>query len=76
MSPTLRALAARVELIVIDDGSRDDTAAVAERLAAEHPELVLIRLSRNFGKEAALSAGLEAARGDAVVMMDADGQHP
>ena len=72
----LRALATRVELIVIDDGSRDDTAAVAERLAAEHPELVLIRLSRNFGKEAALSAGLDAARGDAVVMMDADGQHP
>jgi polyisoprenyl-phosphate glycosyltransferase len=72
----LRTLAAQVELIVVNDGSRDDTAAVATRLCQQHPELVLLDLSRNFGKEAAMTAGLEAAQGDAVVLMDADGQHP
>jgi len=72
----LSALAGSAELIVVDDGSRDDTRAVIARLAAEHPQVVLIALSRNFGKEAALAAGLDAARGDVVVLMDADGQHP
>jgi len=72
----LRSLAAQFELIVVNDGSRDDTAAVAARLCQQHPEVVLLDLSRNFGKEAAMTAGLEAAHGDAVVLMDADGQHP
>ncbi len=73
---TLRGMAAQVELIVVDDGSRDATVQVAQRLCATHPEVVLLQLSRNFGKEAALTAGLAAARGDVVVLMDADGQHP
>ena len=72
----LGALSAQVELILINDGSRDATEAVASGLLAQHSELVLINLSRNFGKEAALTAGLEAARGDVVILMDADGQHP
>jgi glycosyltransferase involved in cell wall biosynthesis len=72
----LAGLAAAVELIVVDDGSRDDTAATVRALMAAHPQIVLLRLSRNFGKEAALTAGLQAARGDVVVLMDADGQHP
>ncbi len=72
----LRALSPDVELIVIDDGSRDDTVQVAQRLCAAHPQMVLLQLSRNFGKEAALTAGIDAARGDLVAMMDADGQHP
>ena len=72
----LRALSQRVELVVVNDGSRDDTAAVARALCAAHPEVVLVQLSRNFGKEAALTAGLDTARGDVVVLMDADGQHP
>lgn len=72
----LRALSPQVELILVNDGSRDDTALVAQALCAQHPELVLLDLSRNFGKEAALSAGLDAAQGDAVILMDADGQHP
>jgi glycosyltransferase involved in cell wall biosynthesis len=72
----LRTLAAHVELIVVNDGSRDDTVAVTQALCAEHPELVLLDLSRNFGKEAAMTAGLEAVRGDVVILMDADGQHP
>lgn len=72
----LQALSARAEVIMVNDGSRDDTAAVARALCAAHPELVLVDLSRNFGKEAALTAGLDAARGEIVVLMDADGQHP
>ncbi|AVO33744.1 glycosyltransferase [Ottowia oryzae] len=72
----LAQLSPHVELIVVNDGSRDATAAVAAELCAAHPQLVLIDLSRNFGKEAALSAGLDSARGDIVFLMDADGQHP
>jgi glycosyltransferase involved in cell wall biosynthesis len=72
----LAALSPAVELIVVDDGSRDDTARVAQRLAEADPRVVLLQLSRNFGKEAALTAGMDATRGDLVVLMDADGQHP
>ena len=73
---TLRTLSPQVELIVVDDGSRDTTAAVAEQLCAQYPEVVLLQLSRNFGKEAAITAGLSCAAGDVVVIMDSDGQHP
>ena len=69
-------LSPQVELILVNDGSQDETATVAAELCATHPQLVLLDLSRNFGKEAALSAGLDHARGDAVFIMDADGQHP
>jgi len=72
----LAALSPAVELIVVDDGSRDDTARVAQGLAEADPRVVLLQLSRNFGKEAALTAGMDATRGDLVVLMDADGQHP
>src|SRR5205085_3796446 len=64
------------EIIAVDDGSTDDT---WERLAEEarrRPYLKAIRLSRNFGKEHALSAGLEASRAGGVLVMDADLQHP
>ncbi len=73
---TLSSLSRRVELIVVDDGSRDDTAGVMQTLCASHRELVYLKLSRNFGKEPALTAGIDAARGDVVLLMDADGQHP
>lgn len=72
----LAALSSTVELILVDDGSRDNTDEVARDLARTHPELVYLRLSRNFGKEHALTAGIDAARGDAVILMDSDGQHP
>jgi len=72
----LMELSDAVELIVVDDGSRDDTAETVRALARAYPQVVLLRLSRNFGKEAALTAGLDAARGDVVALMDADGQHP
>lgn len=72
----LNALSPQVELIIVNDGSRDATAQVLANLCAVHPQLVALDLSRNFGKEAALTAGLEAATGDVTFIMDADGQHP
>ncbi|PUE33368.1 glycosyltransferase family 2 protein [Limnohabitans sp. Jir72] len=64
------------EIIVVNDGSRDNTFDVACALAVQYPGIVALDLSRNFGKEAAMTAGLEAAAGDVVILMDADGQHP
>jgi polyisoprenyl-phosphate glycosyltransferase len=72
----LKQLCEKVELIAINDGSKDQTEQVLKDLSLTHPELVVLNLSRNFGKEAALTAGLDAAKGDVVVIMDADGQHP
>lgn len=72
----LRALSPAVELVLVDDGSRDDTAAVARELARREPGVVVLELTRNFGKEAALTAGMAVTRGDVVVVLDADGQHP
>jgi glycosyltransferase involved in cell wall biosynthesis len=64
------------ELIVIDDGSSDATWSIICREAEASSSVRGFRLSRNFGKEAALCAGLKKARGSAVVVMDGDGQHP
>lgn len=64
------------EVIVVDDGSPDRTFDVVSNLCQTRPWLRAIRFSRNFGKEAALLAGLEAAMGDVVITMDADLQHP
>lgn len=62
------------ELLFVDDGSRDGTAAVIRRLAAEHAGVRGILLSRNFGHQAAVSTGLRHARGRAIAVMDADMQ--
>lgn len=67
---------AEPEIVVVDDGSADGTREVMTALCARRKDVRYLRFSRNFGKEAALSAGLEHARGDAVILMDADGQHP
>jgi polyisoprenyl-phosphate glycosyltransferase len=64
------------EVIYVDDGSRDDSLAVANGLSAEALDVQVVGLSRNFGKEAALMAGLDHARLGAVLFMDGDGQHP
>jgi glycosyltransferase involved in cell wall biosynthesis len=66
----------RSELIIVDDGSPDDTWKIISEEARTISNLHGLRLSRNFGKELALCAGLERARGDAVIVMDGDGQHP
>ena len=73
---TLSSLSKHIELIVVDDGSRDDTTQVMQSLCAAHCEVVYLKLSRNFGKEPALTAGIDATRGDVVILMDGDGQHP
>ena len=64
------------ELIVVDDGSTDETWTTLTAARGQVPELVAIRLSRNFGKEGAISAGLDEATGDACIVLDADLQHP
>jgi polyisoprenyl-phosphate glycosyltransferase len=69
-----RALAC--EVVYVDDGSRDDTLAIARELPANGLDVQVVSLSRNFGKEAALLAGLDHARLGAVVFIDGDGQHP
>ncbi|MCS6850250.1 MAG: glycosyltransferase family 2 protein [Gemmataceae bacterium] len=66
----------RFEFIFVDDGSTDGSWATLQRLACREPRMVLIRLVRNFGSNAALGAGLEQARGDAVVAVAADLQDP
>ena len=63
------------EVILVNDGSRDDTTAVFDEWTRQ-PGFRAIEFSRNFGKEAALTAGLQAAHGDVVVLMDSDMQHP
>ena len=64
------------EVVYVDDGSRDDTLAIARALPADVLDVQVVSLSRNFGKEAALLAGLDHARFGAVLFMDGDGQHP
>jgi polyisoprenyl-phosphate glycosyltransferase len=64
------------ELVVVDDGSEDGTAEELARLAAEDRRVKVVALSRNFGHQPALTAGLEHARGDVVVMLDGDLQDP
>lgn len=65
-----------VELVAVDDGSADDSIAQIEALQHSESRIELIALTRNFGKEAAIFAGLEHAQGDAVIVLDADLQHP
>lgn len=65
-----------VELILVDDGSRDGTVRLMRTIHERDPRCRFISFSRNFGKESAMLAGLTHARGDAVVIMDADLQHP
>ena len=66
----------KIELVYVDDGSRDETAELARALPATPCDVQVVSLSRNFGKEAALLAGLDHARLGAVLFMDGDGQHP
>jgi glycosyltransferase involved in cell wall biosynthesis len=79
----LEQLAARLvvadaafEIVFVNDGSRDGTLEMLLGVAAARPDVTVVNLSRNFGKEAAMTAGLDHARGDAVVLMDVDLQDP
>jgi polyisoprenyl-phosphate glycosyltransferase len=76
LTPVLDGLGMAWEVVCVNDGSRDDTIDRLLAIRAEDARIKVVDLSRNFGKEPALSAGLAHARGDAVVPMDADLQHP
>jgi glycosyltransferase involved in cell wall biosynthesis len=66
----------RSEVIYVNDGSRDDTFAILRLLRERDPTISIVNLSRNFGKEIALTAGLDHSHGDAVIVIDADLQDP
>ena len=65
-----------MEIVYVDDGSADRTLPVLKELAASDQRIRYCSLSRNFGHQAALTAGLEQARGDVIISMDSDLQHP
>ena len=75
LAEQLRSITPDFELVLVNDGSQDATEDIALSMTSELP-LRYVALSRNFGKEAALSAGINYARGNAVVLIDADFQHP
>jgi len=66
----------KYEVIYCDDGSADNSSQIADKLCANNSRIRLIKLSRNFGKESALTAGIAEARGQAILTLDGDGQHP
>ena len=72
----LDATAETYEMVIVDDGSPDNSWDIIAGFSRREPRARGLRLSRNFGKESALCAGIEAARGEAIVIMDADLQHP
>lgn len=76
VGPILAATGLATEIVFVDDGSRDGTVEAVAAARAADPSIKLLSLSRNFGKEAALTAGLEWASGDAVIPMDVDLQDP
>jgi glycosyltransferase involved in cell wall biosynthesis len=76
LAATLDGIAPAVEVLYVNDGSTDGTLAVLRALRATESRVTVVDLSRNFGKEVALTAGLDHARGDAVVIIDADLQDP
>jgi dolichol-phosphate mannosyltransferase len=76
LETALKALNLTYEILYVDDGSQDRTAAILKLLCETNPTVASIQLSRNFGHQAAVSAGIDHARGKAVVVMDGDLQDP
>jgi len=72
----MRKLPIQYEIIIVDDGSTDNTWSRLNTILDTYPNLKLIRFTKNFGKEAAILAGLKVARGNAAIVMDGDNQHP
>lgn len=72
ISEAMKQISPPWELIFVDDGSTDDGSDIAAHIAQQHKNVTLIRFTRNFGKAAALSAGMSAADGDIIITMDAD----
>lgn len=76
VTASLEAIGGPYELVLIDDGSQDQTPRMIDELAETDPRVVAVHLSRNFGHQAAISAGLDMARGEVVILMDGDLQDP
>ena len=76
LSQALDALPFAFTITYVDDGSTDDTASRLQEIAAGDPRVAVIELSRNYGHQAALTAGLDQADADTVITLDGDGQHP
>lgn len=76
IEPILKSLELSYELVFVNDGSRDDTLGVLQQAKSDYPQIRIINFSRNFGKEAALSAGIDFAEGKALIPMDVDLQDP
>ena len=76
MIQTVREAGYTPHVILVDDGSRDDTWSVIEDLSTRYMEIEGVRLSRNFGKDDAIFTGFNYARGEAAITIDSDGQHP
>ena len=76
VSPILETIGIDYEIVFIDDGSKDSTVKVITGMSARYPATRLVELSRNFGKEAAMTAGFTYASGDAIIPMDVDLQDP
>ena len=76
VSEVLRAIGAPYELVLVNDGSTDHTLALMHALQADDAQVMVVDLSRNFGKEIALSAGLDHSSGEVVIVLDADLQDP
>jgi glycosyltransferase involved in cell wall biosynthesis len=74
--PCIEQVTTNYEIVCVDDGSRDNTAEILKRLHLRNPRIKLVRLARNFGKEAALTCGIEYTVGRAVIPIDADLQDP
>ncbi|MBC7951440.1 MAG: glycosyltransferase family 2 protein, partial [Rhodospirillaceae bacterium] len=76
LTEVMAGLGVTYEIVCVDDGSRDDTVARVVDHHGRDPRIKMVELSRNFGKELALTAGLQHSTGQAVIMIDADLQHP
>ncbi len=76
LTACLREIELNYEILFVDDGSSDDSPELLDQFADTDPRVMVLHLSRNFGHQAALTAGLEHARGDAIIVMDGDLQDP
>lgn len=76
LTAVLKQIAMPYEIIYVNDGSADGTLAKLHRVAVHNPAVRVLSLTRNFGKEIATTAGIHAAQGNAIITLDADGQHP
>lgn len=76
LGSTLESIGCSHEIIFVDDGSTDDTLVILNQIAQANAEVVVLSLTRNFGHQAALTAGMDYARGKMILVMDSDLQHP